>query len=126
MGFTVLKDLWLHEQPPDAHGAPFVQVEGSLFSADVGSRDADGSSRHRTQVVERGLEAVRQELVTRFTRAGYSQVRESGGRLDGQRTLVLEYARAAEQALVTLVELEPSRVALSQTWVGTDAREKKP
>lgn len=126
VGFTVLKDLWLHEQPPDADGRPFLQVEGSLFSADVGSRDTDGGSLHRTQVVERGLEAVRQELVTRFTRAGYKPVRESGGKLDGQHTLVLEYARGAEQALLTLVELEPSRVALSQTWVGADVREKKP
>jgi hypothetical protein len=127
VGFTVLKDLWLLQaQPSDSNGLPFVQVEGSLFSADVGSRDAEGGSLHRTQVVERGLEAVRQELVTRFTRAGYTPVRESGGRLDGQRTLVLEYTRASEQALITLVELEPSRVALSQTWVGTDARERKP
>lgn len=125
VGFTVLEDLWLHETPPDSSG-PFIQVEGSLFSADVGSRDTEGDSLHRTQVVERGLEAVRQELVTRFARAGYSPVRESAGRLDGQRTFVLEYARAAEQALITLVELEPSRVALSQTWVGANARERKP
>jgi hypothetical protein len=126
VGFTVLKDLWLHEPPSGASGRPFIQVEGSLFSADVGSRDAAGGSLHRTQVVERDLETVRQELVARFTTAGYKPVRESGGRLDGQRTLVFEYARGAEQALTTLVELESSRVAVSQTWVGADAREKKP
>ena len=52
--------------------------------------------------------------------------RESGGRLDGQRTLVLEYARGAEQVLTTLVELEPSRVAVSQAWVGTDRPDGMP
>ncbi|WP_395843218.1 hypothetical protein [Archangium violaceum] len=126
VGFTVLKDLWLYEKPPEASGRQFIQVEGALFNADVGSRDEAGGSRHRTQVVERGLEVVRQELVTRFTTAGYKSVRESGGRLDGQRTFVLEYARGAEQVLTTLVELEPSRVAISQTWVGTDRPDGMP
>lgn len=126
VGFTVLKDLWLYEKTPDAGGHHFIQVEGSLFSADVGSRDEAGGALHRTQVVERSLDAVRQELVSRFTAAGYKPVRESGGRLDGQRTLVLEYAQGAEQALTTLVELEPSRVAVSQTWVGTDRPDGMP
>ncbi|PTL76196.1 hypothetical protein DAT35_51100 [Vitiosangium sp. GDMCC 1.1324] len=132
VGFTVLKDLWLYEKPPDAGKQPFIQVEGALFSAEVGARDEAGGSLHRTQVVERGMDAVRQELVTRFTAGGYTPVRESGGRLDGQRTLVLEHARGAEQILITLVELEPTRVAVSQTWVATDrpgahlGREKKP
>jgi hypothetical protein len=119
VGFTVLKDLWLYQEPPTGK-SHFIQVEGPLFSADVGTRDEPGSSQHRTQVVERDLEAVRQELVSKLTAAGYKAVRESGGKLDGQRTFVLEYARGAEQTLTTLVELEPSRVAVSQSWVGTD------
>ncbi|MFY0566186.1 hypothetical protein ACN28E_20435 [Archangium lansingense] len=126
VGFTVLKDLWLYEKPASAGNSPFIQVEGALFSADVGSRDEAGGSRHRTQVVERSLDAVRQELTSRFTAAGYALVRESGGRLDGRRTLVLEYARGAEQVLTTLVELEPSRVAVSQAWVGTDRPDGMP
>lgn len=125
VGFTVLKDLWLYQKPSGGKG-PFIQLEGSLFSADVGTRDESGGSRHRTQVVERGLEAVRQELVTRLTAAGYQAVRESGGKLDGQRTVVLEYARGAEQTLTTLVELEASRVAVSQSWVGTDRPDGMP
>ncbi len=119
VGFTVLKDLWLYEKPSSAGDGPFIQVEGALFSADVGSRDEAGGSLHRTQVVERGLDAVRQELAGRFAAAGYAPMRESGGRLDGQRTLVLEYTRGTEQVLTTLVELEPSRVAVSQSRVGT-------
>lgn len=126
VGFTVLKDLWLYEKPVSASGSHFIQVEGALFSADVGSRDAAGGSLHRTQVVERGLDTVRQELAARFTSAGYAPVRESGSRLDGQRTLVLEYARGAEQLLTTLVELAPSRVAVSQAWVGTDRPDGMP
>jgi hypothetical protein len=126
VGFTVLKDLWLYEKPASSSKAPFIQVEGSIFSADVSSRDEAGGSLHRTQVVERGLEAVRQELAARFAAAGYKPVRESGGRLDGQRTLVLEHSRGAEQTLTTLVELEPSRVAVSQTWVGTDRPDGMP
>lgn len=126
VGFTVLKDLWLYEKPASAGRGHFIQVEGALFSADVGSRDDAGGSLHRTQVMERGLEAVRQELAARFTAAGYVPVRESGGRLDGQRTLVLEYTRGAEQMLTTLVELEPSRVAVSQAWVGTDRPDGMP
>ncbi len=126
VGFTVLKDLWLYEKPASASRSPFIPVEGALFSADVGSRDEAGGSLHRTQVVERGLEAVRQELAAGFTAAGYAPVRESGSRLDGQRTLVFEYARGAEQVLTTLVELEPSRVAVSQAWVGTDRPDGMP
>lgn len=128
VGFTVLKDLWLYEKPERTSGGHFIQVEGALFSADVGSRDGAGGSLHRTQVVERGLDTVRQELAASFTAAGYSLMRESGGRLDGQRTLVLEHARGEGQMLTTLVELEPSRVAVSQTWVGTDGarREETP
>lgn len=125
VGFTVLKDLWLYQKPP-AGKSHFIQVEGPIFSADVGTRDESGGSQHRTQVVERGLEAVRQELVTRLTAVGYQAVRESGGRLDGQRTIVLEYARGAEQTLTTLVELEASRVAVSQSWVGTDRPDGMP
>ncbi|HEX5747882.1 MAG TPA: hypothetical protein VFZ09_16685 [Archangium sp.] len=120
VGFTVLKDLWWYEKPTSTRASPFIPVEGALFSADVGSRDAAGGSRHRTQVVERGLDAVRQELTARLTAEGYTPVRESGGRLDGQRTFVLESARGAGQLLTTLVELAPSRVAISQSWVGTD------
>ncbi|OJT20144.1 hypothetical protein BO221_33725 [Archangium sp. Cb G35] len=126
VGFTVLKDLWLYEKPTSTHGSPFIQVEGALFSADVGSRGAASGSLHRTQVVERGLDTVRQELATRFSAAGYTPVRESGGQLDGQRTLVLEYARGAEQMLTTLVELAPSRVAISQAWVGADRPDGMP
>lgn len=126
VGFTVLKDLWLYEKPTSPHGSPFIQVEGALFSADVGSRGAAGGSLHRTQVVERGLDTVRQELAARFSAAGYTPVRESGGRLDGQRTLVLEYARGAEQMLTTLVELAPSRVAISQAWVGANRPDGMP
>ncbi|WP_239470624.1 hypothetical protein [Archangium violaceum] len=126
VGFTVLKDLWLYETPPDAGKGHFIQVEGALFSADVGTRDEAGGSRHRTQVVERGLDTVRQELASKFTAAGYKPVRDSGGTLDRQRTLVLEYARGAEQTITTLVELEPSRVAISQTWVGTDRPDGMP
>ncbi|REG23225.1 hypothetical protein ATI61_11768 [Archangium gephyra] len=126
VGFTVLKDLWLYEKPASPSGSPFIQVEDALFSADVGSRDAAGGSMHRTQVVERELDTVRQELTARFTAAGYAPVRESGGRLDGQRTLVLEYTRGAGQLLTTLVELEPSRVAISQSWVGTDRPDGMP
>lgn len=126
VGFTVLKDLWLYEKPPGAGKDPFIQVEGALFSADMGTRDEAGGSRHRTQVVERSLDTVRQELASRFTAAGYKPVRESAGTLDRQRTVVLEYARGAEQALTTLVELEPSRVAVSQTWVGTDRPDGMP
>jgi hypothetical protein len=126
VGFTVLKDLWLYEKPPGTGKDPFIQVEGALFSADMGTRDEAGGSRHRTQVVERGLDTVRQELASRFTAAGYKPVRESRGTLDRQRTVVLEYARGAEQTLTTLVELEPSRVAVSQTWVGTDRPDGMP
>jgi hypothetical protein len=126
VGFTVLKDLWLYQKPSAGKSGPFIQVEGPLFSADVGTRDESGGSQHRTQVVERELDAVRQELVTKLTAAGYKAVRESGGKMDGQRTFVLEYARGAEQTLTTLVELEPSRVAVSQAWVGTDRPDGMP
>lgn len=126
VGFSVLKDLWLFEAPPGAGRGPFIQLEGALFSADVGTQDEAGGSQHRAQVVEHSLDVVRQELISKLTAAGYKAVRESGGKLDGQRTLVLEYARGAEQTLTTLVELEPARVAVSQTWVGTDRPDGMP
>jgi len=126
VGFTVLKDLWLYEKPPDGGKGPFIQVEGSLFSADVGSRDEAGGSHHRTQVVERGLDAVREELVSKASAAGYKLVRETGGKLDGQKTHVLEMARGAEQTITTLVEMAPDQVAVSQSWVGTDRPDAMP
>ncbi len=126
VGFTVLKDLWLYEKPPDAGKGRFIQLEGSLFSADVGSRDEAGSTQHRTQVVERALDVVRQELVSKMSATGYKLVRESGGKLDGQRNIVLEFTRGAEQTLTTLVELAPSQVAVSQSWVGTDRPDGMP
>lgn len=126
VGFTVLKDLWLYEKPPDAGKGHFIQVEGSVFSADVGARDESGGSQHRTEIVGRNLEGVRQDVVAKLGAAGYSLVRESGGSLDGQRTQVLEYARGAEQTITTLVELSPSQVAVSQSWVGTDRPDGMP
>jgi hypothetical protein len=126
VGFTVLKDLWLFEKPPTGGKGPFIQVEGSLFSADVGTRDESGGSQHRTEVVERGLDEVRQEMASKAEAAGYKLVRESGGKLDGQRTHVLELARGAEQTITTLVELDPKQVAVSQTWVGTDRPDGMP
>lgn len=126
VGFTVLKDLWLYEKPADSGKSHFINVEGSLFSADVGTRDEAGGSQHRTQVVGRGMDAVRQELVTKSTAAGYKLVHESGGKLDGQRTLVLEFVRGNEQTVTTLVELEETQVAVSQAWVGSDRPDGMP
>jgi hypothetical protein len=126
VGFTVLKDLWLYVKPPEGGKSHFIQVEGSLFSADVGTRDEAGGSQHRTQVVERGLDAVREELLSKGGAAGYKLVRETGGKLDGQRTHVLELARGAEQTLTTLVEIGPDQVAVSQSWVGTDRPDGMP
>jgi len=126
VGFTVLKDLWLYEKPPSAGQDKMIRVEGPLFSADVGSRDEAGGSKHSTQIVERTLDEVRRELASKYTSAGYKPVRESGGKLDGQRTLVLEYARGPEQSMTTLVELESARVAVSQSWVGTDRPDGMP
>jgi hypothetical protein len=126
VGFTVLKDLWLYEPPPAAGKGPFINVEGSLFSADVGTRDEAGTSKHRSQVVERGMDELRQEILSKATAAGYKLVRESGGKLDGQRSYVLELTRGSEQTMTTLVELEPNQVAISQTWVGTDRPDGMP
>jgi hypothetical protein len=125
VGFTVLKDLWLSQQAPRGRSG-LIQVEGALFSTDMGARDEAGGSLHRTQVVERGLDEVRRELVSKLEAEGYKLVRESGGKLDGQRTVVLEHARKGEQTLVTLVELEATRVAVSQAWVGTDRPDGMP
>src|SRR5690349_6744728 len=105
VGFTVLKDLWLYEKPPDGGKGPFIQVEGSVFTADVGTRDEAGGSKHRTEVVEREMDEVRKELTTKAEAAGYKLVREAGGKMDGQRTHVIELARGAEQTITTLVEL---------------------
>nr|WP_239578007.1 hypothetical protein [Archangium primigenium] len=126
VGFSVLKDMWLYEKPSDAHKPPFVKMENSLFSSDVGSRDEAGATRSRTEIVERGMDAVRQELTAKLTALGFKLVRESGGKLDGQRTVVLEYARGAEQTLTTLVELDETQVAVSQSWVGTDRPDGMP
>ncbi|ATB34517.1 hypothetical protein [Melittangium boletus] len=126
VGFSVLKDMWLYEKPSAAGKSPFVQMENSLFHSEVGSRDEAGATRSRTEIVERGLDEVRQELTSKLTASGFKLVRESGGKLDGQRTVVLEYARGAEQTLNTLVELESTRVAVSQAWVGTDRPDGMP
>jgi hypothetical protein len=126
VGFTVLKDLWLYEPPPSAGNTPFINVEGTLFSADVGTRDEAGTSKHRSQVVERALDEVRQEMQTKALAAGYNLMRETGGKLDGQRSHVMEFSRGSEQTMTTLVELEPTKVAISQTWVGTDRPDGMP
>ncbi|HEX8435723.1 hypothetical protein [Archangium sp.] len=125
VGFTVLKDLWLYK-PPAGGKSQFIPVEGALFSADVGTRDEAGGSQHRTQVVERGLDAMREELLSKAGAVGYKLVRETGGKLDGQRTHVIELARGAEQTITTLVELGSEQVAVSQAWVGTDRPDGMP
>ena len=127
VGFTVLKDLWLSETPPAADQGRCIPLEWAVFTAGVRARTHLDPLLAGAQVVEHTLDTVRQEVVSKLTAAGYKAVRESGGEREGQRSLLLEFARGAEQTLTTLVEQEPSRVAVSQTWVGTQpARGEKP
>lgn len=122
LGFSVLKDLWLKAgQRPDR----LPVLEGALYAADLVARGDEGQSQHRSAVISLGLQAARDQRDAAWTKAGWARTRETRVKRDddAKSERVLEYARGGEQAVVTLVELDPKTCALDETWVG---RRSKP
>ncbi|MBF5045552.1 hypothetical protein FGE12_24300 [Aggregicoccus sp. 17bor-14] len=118
LGFTVLRDLW--ERPPASATPGLVKLEGAMYSADVGSRDADGDSQHRTSLIEQSLASVQKELEAKLASAGFRRTRETRQQVDGRPQLTLEFASGAQQVVASLTEMEPQLTAVVQMSVGSD------
>jgi hypothetical protein len=124
LGFTVLKDVWVHE--PLARAVKLPPIEGTLFSEDIVLRDESGGTQARSSLLEGSLDQAREKLVRSFTDKGYVIIRDTRVKLDGKSQRVLEFSRGKEQAVVSMVEVQPRVVAVQQTWVGSDRPDAVP
>jgi len=117
VGFTVLKDLWIEVKPPLA---PLQPLENTLMSSDMVARDDGGNTQHRTQVVAGGLEPVAEQLASRLRKAGFGEVRMERETQKGRERITLQAGRSGEQLVSVITPLDAQRVAVLQTWVGSD------
>nr|WP_225937296.1 hypothetical protein [Myxococcus sp. RHSTA-1-4] len=124
VGFTVLRDLWVSAPRNPAPG--LVKLEGMLYSQDLATRDAPGSSQNRSSLVRGSLEEVRQRVSDELTKQGYAPVRQAAMKLGGETQLTLEHARKGEQVLTTLRPVEEGLTAMVQMWVGSDRPDGMP
>ncbi|WP_343073588.1 hypothetical protein [Pyxidicoccus fallax] len=124
VGFTVLRDLWV--SAPKSPPPGLVKLEGMLYSQDLATRDAPGSSQNRSSLVEGNLEDVRQRVSQALVKEGYAPVRQSALKLGGETQLTLEHARKGEQVLTTLRPVEAGLTAMVQMWVGSDRPDGMP
>ena len=124
LGFSVLKDLWVRE--PLARAVKLPPLEGALFSSDVVLRDEAGGTQARSSLLEASIEQAREKLVKAFADKGYAIIRDTRVKLDGKSQRVIEFSRGKEQAVVSMIQVEPNLVALQQTWVGSDRPDAVP
>jgi hypothetical protein len=114
VGFSVLKDLWVRQSIPPAPA--LVALEGTLFAQQLVARDDPGAAQHRSLLLERELEVVRDELHAKLVKQGFALSRETGNPSAGKRTRVLEYAKGPEQLVITVAEVGPGLTAVAQSW----------
>lgn len=124
LGFAVLKDVWLRE--PMAKALKLPPLEGALFSEDMVLRDESGGTQSRSSLLEGSIDQTRDKLVKSFADKGYTMIRDTRVKLDNKSQRVIEFSRGKEQAVVTLVQIEPGLVAIQQTWVGSDRPDAVP
>ena len=124
LAFAVLKDVWVHE--PLARAAKLPPIEGTLFSEEMVLRDESGGTQARSVLLEGTLEAARDTVVKGFADKGYAMIRDTRVKLDGKSQRVVEFSRGKEQAVVSMIQLEPKLVAMQQTWVGSDRPDAVP
>ena len=118
LGFSVLKDTWVKVT---ARGpGPLPKLEGALYASELVARGEEGGAQHRSAVLELPVQAARDARDTAWVRGGFERTRETQVKRpdDGKTQRVLEYRRAGEQAVVTLVEVDAKTTALDETWVG--------
>lgn len=124
LGFSVLKDVWVRE--PLARAAKLPALEGALFAEDLVLRDEAGGTQARSGLLEGTVDANVTRLTKGFTDKGYTLIRDTRVKLDGQSQRVIEFSRGKEQAVVSFVQIKPGLVALTQTWVGSDRPDAVP
>ena len=118
VGFTVLRDLWVRLAPGPSPG--LVKLEGALYSSDVGTRDRDGGSQHRTSLIRGPLAEVRKEVALKLASAGFKEGRETRQLLDGRSQVTIEFTGGGQQVVANLTALEPELTAVVQMSVGSD------
>ncbi len=118
VGFTVLRDLWQRPTPAPAPG--LVKLEGALYTGDVGTRDRDGGSQHRTSLIQGALADVRKEVELKLGSAGFKAVRQTQQKVDGKPQVTLEFTSGGQQVIANLTEMEPQLTAVVQMSVGSD------
>jgi hypothetical protein len=124
LGFTALKDVWVRE--PLARAAKLPMLEGALFSEDIVLRDESGGTQARSTLLQASIEQAHAKLVKGFADKGYTMIRDTRVKLDGKFQRVIEFSRGKEQAVVSLIQVEPTIVAVQQTWVGSDRPDAVP
>ena len=124
LGFTVLKDVWVRE--PLAKAVKLPALEGALFSEELVLRDETGGTQARSSLLEGAIDQTREKVVKAFTDKGYGLIRDTRVKLDGKSQRVIEFSRGKEQAVVSMVQVEPNLVAIQQTWVGSDRPDAVP
>lgn len=124
LGLSVLKDVWVRE--PLARAVKLPKLEGALFSEDLVLRDQVGGTQARSALLEGTLDAAVDKVGKGFKGQGYTQIRDTRVKLDGQSQRVLEFSRGKEQAVVSFTTVQPGLVALTQTWVGSDRPDAVP
>lgn len=124
LGFTVLKDLWVHE--PLARAVKLPTLEGALFSEEMVLRDETGGTQSRSSLISGAMDAARDKQVKGFAAKGWTMIRDTRVKLDEKSQRVIEFARGREQAVVSMVQVQPDLVALQQTWVGSDRPDAVP
>jgi hypothetical protein len=118
VGFTVLRDLWQRAVSAPAPG--LVKLEGALYTGDVGTRDRDGGSHHRTSLIEGPLAEVRKEVELKLGSAGFKPGRHTEQQVDGKAQVTLEFSAGGQQVIANLTALEPRLTAVVQMSVGSD------
>lgn len=113
VGFTVLKDLWV--MPPKREPPAIIQLEGTLTSADVTSRDSLGAAISRTALVEKPLMEARLATMDQYAGQGFELKREVGSVLDGKQQYVLDFARGKEDVVVHLGAVDETLTAVAIT-----------
>jgi hypothetical protein len=116
IAFAAVRDLWVRAERAGS-AAMFVATQNVVWQQDVESKDAGPRTRHRSALVEAGLDAIKEQVIQQLAAARYRTVRNLAFSKDHGRHVTLEHVRGAERVLTYLAEVESSTTAVLQTHV---------
>ncbi len=124
LGFTVLKDVWATE--PLSRASRIPRMEGTLVAQDLVARDDGGGTQSRSMIWNGNVASAREKFTANLLKEGFKLVRENRVVQDGTVQQVIDFARGAEQLVVTISEIDAQTCAVQQIWVGTDRPDAVP